>query len=497
MRFRRVRRTRGGVSENSPTRGRVSENRTLWTSCGTTPTKNTMTSRPTTTPTNNNTTTAWKKRGRSELGEDPSPKSSRASLASDISVAHPVHPPGPNSNSNSIPNVNQQHNSTRNKYYEYCKYRDYSSELIDPEPHVPLTKLGRIPNFPTKMHSILSRPDLRPVIAWMPHGRSWKVLDPTAFERDVLPKYFKHSRISSFVRQANGWGFRRITQKGPDENSYYHEMFLRGLPHLCKKMKRPKGSTKQDSYPIRDPDLYQISRENPILSLLRAQEAAQKDDHIRLQHVTDFLHDHLKPSPTPIAPTPSLPPPPSITTGVADRLWMGAASLPLHARISSPFSPSRVSSAGLKDSNLSYPKALGPPRFQSALPKTSPPKAWRHQTNSRSPTTATSQTTTTTTQAFSNRDAGSSDSNSSPRSESSSPETKLVAAALANNDDFRDMLVVGQALLRLQSHLQPPPSSPLPPKSHHKRVGPGRCVPVLLRKPSFTTSRYDCGVCYF
>jgi hypothetical protein len=40
------------------------------------------------------------------------------------------------------------------------------------------------------------------------------------------------------MRQVNGWGFKRITQ-GPDHNSYYHELFLRGLPRLVRKMKRP------------------------------------------------------------------------------------------------------------------------------------------------------------------------------------------------------------------------------------------------------------------
>lgn len=113
------------------------------------------------------------------------------------------------------------------------------------------------------MHSILSRSDLSDVVAWMPHGRSWRILKPREFEIRVIPTYFEHAKFSSFIRQANGWGFRRLAQ-GKDRNSYYHEMFLRGLPHLCKMMKRPGVSEKQAADPDQEPDFYKIADENPV-----------------------------------------------------------------------------------------------------------------------------------------------------------------------------------------------------------------------------------------
>ena len=125
------------------------------------------------------------------------------------------------------------------------------------------------------MHAILSRPDFRDVVAWLPHGRSWRVLKPREFEIKIIPLFFEHAKFSSFVRQANGWGFRRITQ-GKDRNSYYHEQFLRGLPHLCKNMKRPGVKQKKTADPEHEPDLYEISRENPV------PEKAEFDDSILL-----------------------------------------------------------------------------------------------------------------------------------------------------------------------------------------------------------------------
>lgn len=95
--------------------------------------------------------------------------------------------------------------------YPFYYYRDFSS-VPDPDSLTPLTPPGRLPTFPAKMMAILSREELKDVVAWLPHGRSWRVLKPREFEVKVLPKFFEHAKFSSFVRQANGWGFRRITQ---------------------------------------------------------------------------------------------------------------------------------------------------------------------------------------------------------------------------------------------------------------------------------------------
>ena len=157
---------------------------------------------------------------------------------------------------------------------------------------MPLTAPGRVPNFPAKMHAILCRADLADIVSnlkikhlatmawnsfvsldihylsflqicWSDHGRSWKVLKPREFEIRVIPIYFEHTKFSSFVRQANGWGFRRITT-GRDRNAYYHPHFLRGLPHLSKQMKRPGIAEKAASDPDHEPDLAKISEMYPI-----------------------------------------------------------------------------------------------------------------------------------------------------------------------------------------------------------------------------------------
>jgi len=65
--------------------------------------------------------------------------------------------------------------------YPFYYYKDYST-MADPDPLTPLTPPGRVPGFPAKMHAILTRTDLKEIIQWQPHGRSWKVLKPREFE---------------------------------------------------------------------------------------------------------------------------------------------------------------------------------------------------------------------------------------------------------------------------------------------------------------------------
>ena len=95
------------------------------------------------------------------------------------------------------------------------------------------------PPFPLKLHQILANPEFAEYICWNPHGRSWRIAKPKVFEQVVIPLYFRHAKYASFMRQVNGWGFKRILS-GNDHNSYYHSMFVRDFPQLSLKMKRFK-----------------------------------------------------------------------------------------------------------------------------------------------------------------------------------------------------------------------------------------------------------------
>merc|ERR1719253_196149 len=82
----------------------------------------------------------------------------------------------------------------------YFYYTDHSLEEDD-DPLTPITTSGSVPTFPAKMHAILTNPALAGIVAWAPHGRSWRIIKPRSFEAAILPKFFEHSKFSSFVRQ--------------------------------------------------------------------------------------------------------------------------------------------------------------------------------------------------------------------------------------------------------------------------------------------------------
>ena len=100
--------------------------------------------------------------------------------------------------------------------------------------------------FPFKLHRMLEhaeKSNLDDVISFTPDGRLFAIHKPREFVASIMPKYFTTSRMSSFQRQLNLYGFRRITE-GRDKGAYFHKFFLKGRRGLCKKVKRKKTSSK-------------------------------------------------------------------------------------------------------------------------------------------------------------------------------------------------------------------------------------------------------------
>jgi hypothetical protein len=100
-------------------------------------------------------------------------------------------------------------------------YRDFSRVPAELDWEAP--KSIEDMTFAEKVHDLLSDEEHAKYISWMPHGRSFKVIVPVIFERNVCERYFGHKRYSSFLRQLSNHGFKHLT-KGNDRNCYYHEV---------------------------------------------------------------------------------------------------------------------------------------------------------------------------------------------------------------------------------------------------------------------------------
>jgi len=157
-------------------------------------------------------------------------------------------------------------NSMRKKSSPYVD----ASAMADP-PEFELsrrrTRGGVTEPFPEKLHRMLleiEKDGNAPIISFFPHGRAFGIHDTDQFEEKIMPKYFKQSRLSSFQRQLNLYGFTRVVS-GPDSGGYYHELFLKGRPALCTHMRRvgiPKGvdrrKIKSATLNKKEPDFYSM-----------------------------------------------------------------------------------------------------------------------------------------------------------------------------------------------------------------------------------------------
>mmetsp|Transcript_11758 Transcript_11758/g.14625 ORF Transcript_11758/g.14625 Transcript_11758/m.14625 type:complete len:338 (+) Transcript_11758:105-1118(+) len=104
------------------------------------------------------------------------------------------------------------------------------------EDEIPMT-------FPQKLIDILSNDDHSDIISWVNNGRCFAIYQKKRFANEVLPRYFRQSKFTSFTRKMSRWGFIRI-KRGPAVGAYYHKLFQRDSPHLCRQMTCQSNSSK-------------------------------------------------------------------------------------------------------------------------------------------------------------------------------------------------------------------------------------------------------------
>jgi hypothetical protein len=76
-------------------------------------------------------------------------------------------------------------------------------------------------------------------VSWLPEGKSFVIRNPDEFTRQLVPKYFKATKFSSFTRKLYRWGFRQINRGiGPDDPIIFgNEFFDRDNEALMSKMR--------------------------------------------------------------------------------------------------------------------------------------------------------------------------------------------------------------------------------------------------------------------
>ena len=89
--------------------------------------------------------------------------------------------------------------------------------------------------FPQRLMELLDDEGNDDIIGWLPHGRGFLIYQKRRFASELMGKYFKQSKFTSFTRKLNRWGFTRIS-RGPETGAYYHPYFRKGNARLCLQM---------------------------------------------------------------------------------------------------------------------------------------------------------------------------------------------------------------------------------------------------------------------
>ncbi|XP_006830839.1 PREDICTED: heat shock factor protein 1 [Chrysochloris asiatica] len=156
---------------------------------------------------------------------------------------------------------------------------------------------SNVPAFLTKLWTLVSDPDTDALICWSPSGNSFHVFDQGQFAKEVLPKYFKHNNMASFVRQLNMYGFRKVVhieQGGlvkpeKDDTEFQHPCFLRGQEQLLENIKRKVTSVstlKSEDIRIRQDSVSKLLTD---VQLMKGKQESMDSKLLAMKHENEAL----------------------------------------------------------------------------------------------------------------------------------------------------------------------------------------------------------------
>lgn len=141
-----------------------------------------------------------------------------------------------------------------------------------------------LPPFIAKTYEMVDDFSTDPIVSWSMNNRSFVVWNPPEFSRILLPRFFKHNNFSSFIRQLNTYGFRKVD---PEQWEFANEDFVRGEPRLLKNIYRRK--------PVHSHSAHNLHGQGASASpLTDSERRSYKEDIERLRYEKESLHLELQ-----------------------------------------------------------------------------------------------------------------------------------------------------------------------------------------------------------
>ncbi|ELK14482.1 Heat shock factor protein 4 [Pteropus alecto] len=147
-----------------------------------------------------------------------------------------------------------------------------------------------VPAFLGKLWALVGDPGTDHLIRWSPvraGALRFPQCDQSRFAKEVLPQYFKHSNMASFVRQLNMYGFRKVVsiEQGGllrperDHVEFQHPSFVRGREQLLERVRRKVPALRSDDGRWRPEDL------GRLLGEVQALRGVQESTEARLREL--------------------------------------------------------------------------------------------------------------------------------------------------------------------------------------------------------------------
>ncbi|CAG9315361.1 unnamed protein product [Blepharisma stoltei] len=143
------------------------------------------------------------------------------------------------------------------------------------------------PCFLQKTFDMLNNEENADIVCWTQDGAAFVIKDKKEFCLSVLPKYFKHSNLASFVRQLNMYDFHKVRRSG-SEDIFKHPLFVQQNPDFLKEIKRKSTNV---NWPVVSANTLNKPDLAPILQKMMDLHIANQESEIMIKKLEERIDE--------------------------------------------------------------------------------------------------------------------------------------------------------------------------------------------------------------